>query len=121
MLALANVNATKLRSEPHTKVPMPMRHVRLVCGFACTLGDDCIAVACRFCPMLIRIEPTNPMRMPIITLPPPSGASQWEPAVELSATMCDGASVIGDVLSPIECCCVKRKVARGAVRCRGAV
>lgn len=46
----------------------PVTQVREVHGFALTAGDDCMAIAWRFCPMLIMTDPTRPIRMPMRTL-----------------------------------------------------
>lgn len=83
----ANVKAAKLSSEPVANVPIPTRHVWLMCGFACTSGDDCIAVACRFCPTLMSMEPKMPIRIPTTTELESSSCSQWLPLELLSARM----------------------------------
>ena len=58
----------------------PTTHVRDVHGFAFTAGDDCMAIACIFWPMLIITEPRRPIRMPSTTLhdsaPLPSSSLQ---------------------------------------------
>ena len=83
--------ATMFPMEPTTNTVNPMTHVRLDNGFSCAPGAR-MPMACRFCPMLIPMDETRPMKMPTATVDPDPSTSH---TVALVAFRCQcGTSIL---------------------------